>query len=540
MHRGLLQRPPPVAGRSASAWRGRVTAGVLVAALGSGLAGCGWLRGSGPSGVLRIGVGRLGSLDPAQARTVDEQLVAQQLFGRLTGYDAQTLEPTSGLASHWRYSLDQRSWSFFLRAGARFANGRAITSTDVKYSLERVARRGSGSPGADLLEPVSGFSPFAVDGSAPELIGITTPSADVVHFTLDQPWSSLPAALASPVLSIVPRESAEAVPPTPPLADAPIGSGAFAFARRTVDTLSLVKARGSSASLGGIDLVQFDDPERAYGEFLSGRLDVAPVPSDHVEQAAQRFGAKSFRPYLAELMYGFNLKVPKLADGRLREAIVRAVDRSSLVRAVYGGSVRPAGGLIPTGVSGHQDDACGERCRFDPVRARALVGEIAHGGAVPTVAIDYGNDAGGIEGVAARALQASLQHVGIPVSLRPHPAGSYQGVMAAGQVELFGLGWVPAYPSADAVLAPLFASGSPSNLTGFSSPAVDAGLRAARAEVDAGRRAEAYRAVERQVLGQLPVVPLGQVELHEVVAKRVHGLRLLVTGTFDAAETSVG
>ena len=77
---------------------------------------------------MRIGVGRLGSLDPAQARTVDEQLVAEQLFGRLTSYDAQNLEPTSGLASHWRYSLDQRSWSFFLRPDARFANGRAITS----------------------------------------------------------------------------------------------------------------------------------------------------------------------------------------------------------------------------------------------------------------------------------------------------------------------------------------------------------------------------------------------------------------------------
>ena len=489
---------------------------------------------------MRIGVGRLGSLDPAQARTVDEQLVAEQLFGRLTSYDAQNLEPTSGLASHWRYSLDQRSWSFFLRPDARFANGRAITSTDVKYSLERVARRGSRSPGADLLEPVSGFGPFAVDGTAPELIGITTPSADVVHFTLDQPWSSLPAALATPVLSIVPRESAEAVAPAPPLAQAPVGSGAFAFARRAGDTLSLVRARGSPASLRGLDVVQFDDPEGAYGEFLSGHLDVAPVPADRVEQAGARFGAKAFRPYLAELLYGFNLKVPKLADARFREAMVRAVDRSSLVQAVYGGSVIPVGGLIPIGVSGHEDDVCGERCRYDPPRARALVAEVAHGGSVPQVALDYGDDAGGVQGVAAQAVKASLERVGIPVSLRPHPPGAYQGVLAAGQVELFGLGWVPAYPSADAVLAPLFASGSPSNLTGFSSPAVDAGLRAARAEVDAARRVEAYRAVERQVMGQLPVVPLGQLELHAVVAKRVHGLRLLVTGIFDAAETSIG
>ena len=131
---------------------------------------------------------------------------------------------------------------------------------------------------------------------------------------------------------------------------------------------------------------------------------------------------------------------------------MRAIDRPSLVRAVYGPSVRPSGGLIPTGVSGHDDDACRDRCRYDPARARALVGEVAHGGAVPQVALDYEEDAGGVGGVAARIVQSSLQLVGVPVLVRPHPAGSYEGVMAGGQVELFSLGWVAAYPSADAVL----------------------------------------------------------------------------------------
>ncbi|HMC51814.1 MAG TPA: ABC transporter substrate-binding protein [Acidimicrobiales bacterium] len=485
-----------------------------------------------------MGVGRLANLDPAQARSLDEQLVAEELFGRLTSYDPRTLEPTSGLASHWTYSLDQRQWSFFLRSDARFANGRAITATDVKYSLERVARRGSGSPGADLLEPVSGFGPFAVDGTAPELIGVTTPRPDVVHLLLDQPWSSLPSALASPLLSIVPRESAEAVSPSPPLGEAPVGSGPFAFARRTADTISLVRARGSSASLGGIDLVQFDTPQRQYEAFLRGGLDVAQVPADRVEEARQRFGSRGFRPYVAELMYGFNLKVKSLADPRLREAVARAIDRQSFVRAVYGGSARPTGDLIPTGIEGHDDAACGERCRYDPGRASALVGEMARAGRLPQVALDYVGDAFG--DAASSALQASLGRVGIQVSLRPHPPGSPEAVMPGSQAELFELGWVPAYPSADAVLAPLFASGSPSNTTGFASAAVDSGLRQARAEVDAARRAAAYTAVERQILAQLPVVPLAQVELHEAVAGRVRGLRFTLTGAFDLSDTSVG
>src|SRR5207302_3365401 len=137
----------------------------------------------------------------------------------------------------------------------------------------------------------------------------------------------------------------------------------------------------------GLDVVQFDDPERAYGEFLSGHLDVAPVPADRVEQAGARFGAKAFRPYLAELLYGFNLKVPKLADARFREAMVRAVDRSSLVQAVYGGAGIPAGGLIPLGGSGPEDDLGGARCRHGPPRARAPAAAGAWGGSAPQAAL---------------------------------------------------------------------------------------------------------------------------------------------------------
>src|SRR5439155_1540308 len=225
-------------------------------------------------GVLRIGIERPRSLDPSQARTPEEILVADQLFDSLTSDDPSTLAVRDGVATVWTATPDQMHWDFTIRPGSRFSNGRPITSADVKYSLERVTRRGSTATTAFLLEPISGFAAFNdPKGTANELTGVTTPRPDLVHVDLDQPLSTLPALLGN-------------------------------------------------ATVG---------------------------------------------------FYGFNLKSPKFADVRFREAIVAAVDRDAIVRGIYNGTVRATSRLVPEGVPGSQDDPCGDKCRHDPSKARALI-----------------------------------------------------------------------------------------------------------------------------------------------------------------------
>ena len=103
------------------------------------------------------------------------------------------------------------SWDFTLRPGAKFANGRAITSADVKYTLERIARKGSSSPAAAQLDAVAGFKAFNVEGKAEEPgRGHHARRPTVVRIELDQPLASLPAILGNPAFGIVPREAVEA------------------------------------------------------------------------------------------------------------------------------------------------------------------------------------------------------------------------------------------------------------------------------------------------------------------------------------------
>ncbi|HTJ76168.1 MAG TPA: ABC transporter substrate-binding protein [Acidimicrobiales bacterium] len=491
-----------------------------------------------PPGVLRIGIERPQSLDPAQARTPGELLVADQLFDGLTSYDPETLAVQPALAASWQSSPDQKKWDFTIRPGAAFSNGRAVTPADVKFTLERIAKKGSSSPAAAQLEPVSGFRAVNVDGKTDALAGVTVTKADVVHIELDQPMSSLPAVLGHPTFGIVPKEAVTAESPN--FATDPVGSGPFMLQSRRDDLLHLVPAPAPvTPAVRAVDVYLEQDAAAGYSAFLAGQLDWTAVPPDRVEEVAQQRGPGASKPYLGELFYGFNLKNPKFADVRFRQAIVAALDRDAILRVVYGPSATVLNGLVPQGVPGAQPDACGDRCAHNPDRARALLADAFPAGKpVPEIQLDFDDD--GTQRAVAQAMQANLRDVGITANLRPHTYADYLRFAVSGQQELFRLGWIGAYPTADAFLTPLFKSATRDNITGFSSPPVDATLNNGRAEPDEAKRLGAYQAAEKLVLDQMPIIPMAQFQFESVASARVSGLVVTGMGTFDATKVRVG
>ena len=470
-------------------------------------------------GTLRLGIQRPRSLDPAAASpgSQSELLVADLLFDGLT-------ELATAKASD-----DQRTWTFTLRDGVTFANGRAITAADAKYSLERVAKKGEGALAAVRLEPIVGFAELA-SGASPELAGLKAIDARTLEIDLSAPLAVLPELLSSPIYGVVPKEAVEAAAPA--FASAPVGSGPFAFVGVEGDQVHLARSKGGTAHVDAVDLNLFDDLNKSYEAFVAGHLDWSLVPSGRVDDAGQRFGTDAFRPFQAELFYAFNLLDPTFADVRFRQAIVQSIDRHALVNAVYQAVALPLDGLVPDTVAGHVDDPCGATCRFDPAAAKALLAAAFPGGMIPTVHIDY--DQGTDQDPVAMTIETSLKAVGIPVERRPLPPAEYDQFAVSGQQQLFRLGWIGLYPSPDAYLAPLFNSSSRDNATGFKAADIDQLLASAQAQPDPGARISLYQQAEKQVLSQVPIVPIAQFLTKAVVAERVHDLTLNVGGTFAA------
>jgi ABC-type transport system substrate-binding protein len=480
-------------------------------------------------GTLKVGLVRPASLDPAEASATDQnELVAiDLLFDSLTTMAPGAVAASASLAESWTPSPDFKVWTFKLHAGSLFGNGRAVAAADVKYSLERVAKQGAASLTATRLDDITGWQAF-VDGTAADLAGIKAVDAGTVEIDLDSPLSVLPELLSNPLFGIVPREAVEA--PAPAFNAAPVGSGPFRINSRDADVLHLVRAAPGRALLDGVDLSYYDTVDAAYAAFVAGNLDWAPVPVTKEAEAAGADGVAGFVPFSAELYFAINLVNPKFADVHFRQAIVKAVDRQALANAVYLGRGTVLDGVVPVGVPGHQTDPCGEPCAFDVAGAKALLASAFPAGGVPEVPLDYFS--GTTEEAVAGAIQADLAAVGITATKRPHDFNEYQTFVTSGQEELFLLGWVGAYQLPDAYLGPLFSTGSRDNVTGFSDPAVDQLLAAARASGDPTARQAAYMQAETAVLGAGAVVPLIQFQTHAVIASRVRDLTVGVGGTF--------
>lgn len=516
---------------------------VVVLVGGAALAVFGALRSNSTTsagsigGVLQIGVVGLPSLDPLDARDPKSVMVVDQLFDTLVRNRGE-LRSRPALARTFEANAEQTTFTFHLAPGLKFHDGSPLTSADVKFTLERIARKGSDSPLVAQLESVTGFAAYNGAGTAPGLAGVEAPDPLTVVVRLDRPFAGFPLVLGHPGFGIVPRAAVDGLGAA--FKDAPVGSGPF----RRVDSgapgrLTLRRAPGHRPAprVDGIDFVDFKDVDTAYAAFQDGAIDVSPVPPARATDAARSFGRQGMSPYNGLVFYALNVKSPDLADPRFRQAISLAIDRKEIVDDVYQGSVSLATGLVAEGVARRDGDACGERCRHDPDRARELLVEVFPAGDIPEVAIDHDDDP--TQAAVAALIKTELDTVGIPSVLRPHPFVDYGRFLVSGRQELFRLGWIADYPSPDGFLTPLFSSSSPDNLTGLADPEIDQTLQAARAEADPAKRLALYLKAEQLVLDQYVVVPVAQLENRMVASSRVEDFDLDPIGTFDGVAVSV-
>lgn len=460
--------------------------------------------------------------EPALAATVSERVIADQLYDGLTTWDARSLETRPALAQRWESNADNTQWTFELR-DAKAGNGEAITANDVKTSLERVARKSAGSPYADLLAAVKGFSDFAANDAVPALEGVVVVDAKTVRIDLNQPAAEFDRMLGNPAFSIVHRAADGSA----------VTTGPFKVKERPdPNRVVLERSEGSNAYLDGVDMRYFPDVNAAYDAFVAGQAQWTPVSPERANDAGQKYGTHLFRPSLRTVSLGINTTNPKLADPRFRQALVRGIDRRAVVEKMGIADTRQLNGIIPHGVPGAQSGGCGPDCTYDVAAAQALVKQVFGDAPAPGITLDF---AGGppFNDAAINQIVADLAKIGVAATPRPTPAGEYASVTVRPDRELFQTSWSAAYPSPDAFLPPLFTSSTAANVFALNDPAIDVKLGEAQREKQASKRTEKWREIERDVMSKYPVVPLAQFAYDSVAGPDVRGLDPLPTGNFD-------
>src|SRR5512144_3222107 len=128
----------------------------------------------------------LATLDPAVGYDWTNWPAIKMVFDGLLDYDSgTTIQPRLAEALP-EVSADGLTYTFKLRKGVKFQNGREFTSDDVVYTLTRVLDPKTASPGAGFFLGIRGAQEF-IDGKATSVEGIKALDANTVEFTLTAP-----------------------------------------------------------------------------------------------------------------------------------------------------------------------------------------------------------------------------------------------------------------------------------------------------------------------------------------------------------------
>lgn len=482
--------------------------------------------------VLRIAIRQPSTLDPASLRDPAGLLIARQIFEPLVRIDNRTLDVKPALAQSWQ-SLDGGTRYVFKLRNAKFHNGRNVTSEDVRFALNRLARKDTGSEVAFLLETVVGFPAVNGTGTATELEGVKSLDERTIEIRLSLPWVEFPYVLSHPSTSAIPRQEFESNPAG--FKDAPIGSGPYRVlpAPQRQD-FSLVRFNGywgTKPKINKVDLLIYEQVSGAWRDFEKNELHVVEVPPGQISRARSRYGDRGFGPVAAGIYIGFNLK--RFPDVRLRQAVSLALDRDEISHSIYDDTLRPSQGIVPEGLSGRDPEACAEFCERDLTRAKVLIKEAFPQGP-PEIKFNY--QQGPPHDAVARSLQQSLAEIGIKLIPQPQELGSFFDTLDKEEQDIFRLGWVAEYPLADWFIEPLFRSGSPDNHTGYAVPEVDELMKQARSAPDRRNRQRLYRSLESRLTRELALIPVGHFRNHYAAQRFVHGFYVDQVGGFEIAK----
>lgn len=454
-----------------------------------------------------------GTLDPALARDLSTNFLLRQIFRSLIRFDAE-LQPVPDLAESISASDDGLSYRAVLRAAARFHDGRPIEAADVHESFSRALRPATAGgaaaslPGVTYLSDIGGAG-AVLSGEADMLSGVRVLDAKTLDITLTRPSATFLMKLGGVPASIVDRRQSA----TGQAWTEPNGSGPFRLTSRAVgESIRMTAAETwweGTPLVPTVDIRVGPSASQPLNLYQAGEIDlVEEVPPEQVSLVADvasgiEVGGLIQTDLFAVSYIAFGNGEPPLDDPHVRRAIKRAFPARNVAAAMFSGTVREAGSLIPDGMLGTGWALPVESVDIDAARREIALSRYGSAERVPPIFI-YGAD--------VAPLEALRDTVGTSLGLRIDVVSvnwpDFLAGLAARRFPAYALYWGVDYPDPENLLWTLFGSDSPENYTGYRNDAFDSAMTEARETLDPQMRADIYADAQRILIEDVAVIPL--------------------------------
>lgn len=426
-------------------------------------------------------------------------------YQRLVTYKELTTEPVPSLALTWRISDDGRLYTFVLKEGLTFSDGRPVDSEAVRWSFSR------------LMAQSHEAGPCWPQVAAIQVLGPNT-----VRFVLNEPCAAFIHTLATPASSVV----------SPGLVDRPpgyldrhtLGSGPFMVKGWLPDQPMVLEARPDLVNRPRIDKVMFvfeHHPGKLVTMLCEGQIQVV----NGLEEAGWELlkDENTLTMYTAATFNSFLLVVnnqrPWLSRPEIRQALSMAIDYQGLISQVREGAAQRMFGPLPMGMAGR---ATGLR-RFE-YQVEAATKVIKENGDPPAPLTLIWINSSADHALIGKAVQANLEAAGLPIRIRPVPEQQFQGALTRGDFDLAVYSWRPMVAAPEYILEYLFGSQLPRrdhNPAHFQNQEIDRLLREITLIGDRKKRTAVNQRIQQIAMEESPYIylyqPYLQVWLHRSV-----------------------
>ena len=474
-------------------------------------------------------LGNISSLIPTITSDNASHEVGSQIYSGLVNFD-KDLKPVGDLAESWEFSKDCRDLTFRLRPGVKWHDGQPFTAEDVVFTWQTII---------DSRVP----SPYKSEYGLVESVRADGPDVVRVHYS--QPFAK---ALTNWATAMLPKHLLERyvregrIREAPQNWSAPVGTGPYRFKElRSGEKVVLVSNPDYWEGRPYISRIVYRIiPSQAttFLELKAKGVDAMLLTALQYQrqtsypafrQAYQRFR----HPGNAYTYVGFNLKDPRFADRRVRQAFAYAIDKRQVMEGVRLGLAREATGPYKPGTWVYTDKV--KTYPYDMDKARRLLAEAGWTRNSDGLLVKDGrpfsfelltNQGNDERKKIAEIVQAQLRELGVTVEIRPLEwAALLKEYIKKRKFEAIVLGWgIGIDPDQYVVWHSSQTGPDQLNHISYANPEVDRLLEAGRTSCVQSERVKYYHQLQEVLADDLPLVFLYFADALPVVASRIHGV----------------
>ena len=479
------------------------------------------------------------TIDPIGSPSVDaaSERVRTLMFNSLVKKDDK-FDYVPELASDVKRSDDGLVFTFTLRDGVKFHDGRVLSSADVKYTLDTVFTR-------DFAKSASFYEGSGADKRS-LIKSVEAPDAKTVVVTLTKPWVGLLSNLVP--VAIIPKDSYESQK-THPLGTGPFVFGNYDNAQQVVDLTAFPDYWEGPAKLQSVRVRVISDMNALQAELQAGGVDIAPLPTSLSPDAAKQLGQ---HPNLKVLQFNgsnvnlltINTSSSPLDNVKVRQAIAYAIDRESMIKNLLQGYGKIAHSIIPEESWAYTP---GQTYSYDPATSKRLLDEAGFKDpdgdgpqmrfSKPIIYKVSGSSAAGRN--YAGVIQNYLKVVGIPAEIATPEQNTFFDELRRGNFQISYSQWVGG--NQDPIFyKDLFATSeiptetrASRNRSRFSNKELDALLEEAVNTFDRQKARDLYSRIQAIVSRDLPVFPLWYQANIVIARKNVDNIQVNASGDWS-------